>query len=201
MQVKHRQHASYTLAQDFLWGLLNLTLILGYPAPFNLPPLSWDIVSSFLAFSFGLHPLNCRQHPIVITLRNSLLHVVLCVSAQSWCVLSCFSLTLCDSMDCNPPGSSVHGDSPGKNTGVGCHALLQGIFPTQGSNPGLPHCRRILYQLSHQGSPRILEWVAYPFSRGYSWPRNRTRVSCIAGGFFTSWATREAPPLWQMEAK
>ena len=41
---------------------------------------------------------------------------------------------------------------------------LQGIFPTQGSNPGLPHCGQILYQLSHKGSPRILEWVAYPFS-------------------------------------
>ena len=44
-------------------------------------------------------------------------------------------------------------DSPGKNIGVVCHALLQGIFPTQGSNPGLPHCRWILYPLSHQGSP------------------------------------------------
>ena len=53
----------------------------------------------------------------------------------------------------SPPGSSVHGDSPGKNTGEGCYALLQGIFPTQGSNPGQPHCRLILYQLSHQGSP------------------------------------------------
>ena len=73
---------------------------------------------------------------------------------------------------------------------VGSLALLQGIFPTQGSNPGLLHCRQILYQLSHKGSPRILEWVAYPFSRGSSWPRNRTRVSCIAGRFFTSWATR-----------
>ena len=59
--------------------------------------------------------------------------------------------TLCNPMDCSPPGSSVHGDSPGKNTGVGCHALLQGIFPTQGSNPGLLHCRQILYQLSYQG--------------------------------------------------
>ena len=57
-------------------------------------------------------------------------------------------------------------NSPGKNTGVGCHALLQGIFPTQGSNPGLPHCRQILYHLSYQESPRILEWVANPFSRG-----------------------------------
>ena len=50
-------------------------------------------------------------------------------------------------------------------TGMGSLSLLQGIFPTQGSNPGLPHCRQILYQLSHKGSPRMLEWVAYPFSR------------------------------------
>jgi len=53
-------------------------------------------------------------------------------------------------MDCSLPGSSVHGDSPGMNCGMGCHALLQGIFPTQGSNPGLSHCRQILYYLSQQ---------------------------------------------------
>ena len=58
-------------------------------------------------------------------------------------------------VDCSPPGSSVRGDSPGKNTGVGCHALLQGIFPVQGSNSGLTHCRQILYQLSPQGSPEL----------------------------------------------
>ena len=58
--------------------------------------------------------------------------------------------TLCDPMDCSPPGSSVHGDSPNKNTGVGCHIRLQGILPTQGMNPGLLHCRWILYHLSHQ---------------------------------------------------
>ena len=52
-----------------------------------------------------------------------------------------------------------------KNTGLGCYALLQGILATQGLYPGLPHFREILYYLSHQGSPRILEWVAYPFSR------------------------------------
>ena len=68
-------------------------------------------------------------------------------------------------MDCSLLGSSVHRDSPGKYTGVGCHAFLQGIFPNQGSNPGLLHCRWILYQLSHQGIPTILEWIAYPFSR------------------------------------
>ena len=67
-------------------------------------------------------------------------------------------------------------------------SLLQEIFPTQGSNPDLLHCRQILYQLSPKGSPRILEWVACPFSRGSSRPRNRTGVSCIADGFFTNWA-------------
>ena len=55
----------------------------------------------------------------------------------------------------SPPGSSVHGDSPGKDTGVGCHALVQGIFPTQGPNPCLLQCRQILYRLSHQRSPTI----------------------------------------------
>ena len=61
-----------------------------------------------------------------------------------------------------PSGSFVHGDSPGKNTGVGYQALLQGIFPTQGLNPGLLDCRRFLYHLNHQGNPRILEWVSSP---------------------------------------
>ena len=82
-------------------------------------------------------------------------------------------------------------NSLGQNTGVGSLSLLQGIFLTPGSNPGLPHCRQILYQLSHKGSPRVLEWVAYPFSSGSSWPREPTRVSCIADGFFTSWAIKE----------
>ena len=74
-------------------------------------------------------------------------------------------------------------NSPGQSTGVGSLSFLQGIFPTQGSNPGLLHCRRILYQLNNEGSPRILEWVAYPFSRGSPQSKNRTRVSCIAGRF------------------
>ena len=134
--------------------------------------------------------------------------------------------TLWDSMDCSPPSSSVHRDSPGKNTGVGCHAFLQGSFPTQGLNPGIPHCRRylpsespekpkntgvgnlfllqgifptqesnqgvlhcrrILYQLSHKGSPRTLDWVAYPFSNGSSQPKNQTRVSYIAGRYQLSY--------------
>ena len=61
-----------------------------------------------------------------------------------------------NTMDWSLPGFSVHGDSPGKNTRVGFHALLQGIFPTQGSNPGFLNCRRVLYQLSYQESPSTL---------------------------------------------
>ena len=64
-------------------------------------------------------------------------------------------LTLYDTMD-------YLWNSPGQNTGVGGLSLLQGIFLTEGSNPGLPHCKWILYQLSLKGSPRILEWVACP---------------------------------------
>ena len=71
---------------------------------------------------------------------------------QSLCLFSQSFPTLHDPMHCSPPGSSVQGDSPGKNTVVGCHALLQEIFPTQGSNTGLLHGRHILYHLSHQCS-------------------------------------------------
>ena len=117
------------------------------------------------------------------------------------CLVVQLFLTLCDPRDCSPPDSSVHGDSPGKNTGVGCHALLQGIFPSQRSNPGLLCCRQILHHLSHQRNPRMLEWVAYPFSRGSSWAGNQTKVSRIVGGFFTSWATRKAHHLGILQLK
>ena len=136
------------------------------------------------------------------------------------CSVTKLCLILCDPMDCSTPGSSVlyylpevkwkslscvqlfaiplqsHGlyrpwNSLGQNTGVGSLALLQGMFPTQGLNAGFPHCRRILYHMSHKRSPRIQGWVAYPFSSRSSQPRNPTGVSCIAGGFFTNWAIRE----------
>ena len=84
-----------------------------------------------------------------------------------------------DSLPAEPQGKP-------KNTGVGSLSLLQWIFPTQESNWGILHCRRILYCLSHQGNPKILEWVAYPFSRGSSQPRNQIRVSCIADRFFSN---------------
>ena len=90
------------------------------------------------------------------------------------CAQSC--LTLCDPLDCSPPGSSVHGTLQARIlewvgisfSRVGSLFLLQGIFPTQELNWRLLHCRQILYQLSYKGSSRILEWVAYPFSRGSS---------------------------------
>ena len=73
---------------------------------------------------FLLPPVSVLR-PLLI--KINITSAVLCLVAQSY-------PTLCDPMDCSPPGSSVHGDFPGQNTGVGCHALLQGIFPTQGSN-------------------------------------------------------------------
>ena len=87
-------------------------------------------------------------------------------------------------------------NSPGQNTGEGSLSLLQGIFQTQGLNTGLPHCRQIIYHLSYKGSPRILEWVAYPFSSRSFRPRNETVVSCIAGGFYTNWAIRKDLPIY-----
>ena len=90
--------------------------------------------------------------------------------------------TLCDPMD-----YTVHGILQARILEwMDSLSLLQMIYPTQGSNQGLPHCRWILYQLSRKGSPRILEWVACPSSSGSSQPRNQTQVSRITGRFFTS---------------
>ena len=94
--------------------------------------------------------------------------------------------------------NSVVWNSPGQNTGVGSLSLLQGIFPSQGPNPRLPHCRQILYQLSHKGTPGILGWVTYPFSSRSPWSRDQTRVSCVAGQFFTNCVIRD---LWESSLK
>ena len=74
---------------------------------------------------------------------RSLYVIFVCLVTQTYS-------TLCDPMDHTPPGSPVHGDSSGKNTGLGCHALLQGTFLTQEENPDFPHYMWILYWLSHQ---------------------------------------------------
>ena len=77
-----------------------------------------------------------------------------CESNLCCAMLSCSTVSnSLRPVDYNPPGSSAREDSPGKNTGVSCHALLQGIFPNQGLNGGLLHCRWILYQLNYHGSP------------------------------------------------
>ena len=86
--------------------------------------------------------------------------------------------TLRDPVDCSPPGSSVLRNSPGKNTGVGCHALLPGIFPTQGLSPGLPYSRWILHQLSYWGSPKnnyipVKKIFIHLFSREWSSSREK----------------------------
>ena len=93
---------------------------------------------------------------------------------------------------CDPMGYTIHGILQARILEWVAFRFSRRSSQPQGSNPGLPRCRWILYQLRHKGSPRILEWVAYPFSRGSSRPRNWAGVSCVAGGFFTSWATREA---------
>ena len=92
-------------------------------------------------------------------------------------------------------------NSPSQNTGVGSLSHLQGISPTHGLSTGLLHCRQILYQLSHKESPRILEWVAYPFSRESSWPRKWTGVSCIVSGFFYQLSYQGSPSFRRKEEK
>ena len=85
------------------------------------------------------------KHITIYSTSGTVLISCICLfTCAMLCLVAQACPTLCDPRNCSPPGSSVHGESPGKNTGVGCHAFLQGIFPTQGSNPGLPDCRRIL---------------------------------------------------------
>ena len=97
---------------------------------------------------------------------------------------------LCNLMDSNP------WNSLGQNTGAGSHSLLQGIFSTQGLNPVLPHCRWILYQLSHEGSPRILEWVAYLISSRSSWPRIQIGVPAFQANSIPTELEEETKKTW-----
>ena len=126
------------------------------PCRIGLFPKQYYLVSSRRsAISFVLFTKKQSDHrEEKVTCLRSFSHQVtkcaVCLVAQS-------CLTLHNPRDCSPPGSFVHGDSPGKNTGVGCQAFLQVIFPTQGSNPGLPHCRWILYHLSHRAA-LVTEW-------------------------------------------
>ena len=118
------------------------------------------------------------------------MHVPILVLLSEWVKVTQSCLTLCDFRD-----YTVHGILQARILEWVAFPFSRGSsgdLPNPGVEPGLLHCRQILFQLNHKGSPRILEWVAYPFSRGSSWPRNWTGVSCIAGRFFTSWATRKS---------
>ena len=122
---------------------------------------------------------------IAPTSLASLALVVLCLVAQSW-------PTLWDLMDCSPSGSSVHGDSPGKNTGVGCHALLQGIFPTQGLKPGLLHCWFFTVWATREARKTQMEELGDEPRALYMWSMHSTselHPLALAGRFFTT-----APP-------
>ena len=116
---------------------------------FTSYPHSWNSLPISRACTLTLHPIPPTA--LLETPHCPKLHRQMVLKSTAGTCVCCAQPhpTLCDPMDCSLRGSSVHGDSPGKNTGVGCHALLQGIFPTQGLNPGLPHCRWILYCLGH----------------------------------------------------
>ena len=100
-----------------------------------------------------------------------------------------------------PHGLYSPWNSAGQNTGVGNLPLLQGIFPTQGSSPGISHRRWILHQLSHKGSQRMLGWVAYPFSSRASLPRNGTDVYSFVGRIFPKRAIRKVLRWTKMEVR
>ena len=136
--VAHQASLPMGLSRQEYWsGLLR-------PLPGELPNSGIEPISP-------ASPALTRKLPLShLVNRNNLHAAVLCLVTQLCPVL-------CYPMGCSLPGSSVHGDSSGQNSRMGCHALLQRIFPTQGSNTGLPHCRKILYHLSHLGSVRILE--------------------------------------------
>ena len=153
-------------------------------------PTKGSISFSENSVFWGAHLQRCACHRLLALGMNTFTSYS--ISPQPTSLIPCI---MCHAWNYEEMGRvPSYWDSSGKNTGMGCHALLQGTFWAQGSNPGLLNRKQILYHLSHQGSPRILEWVPYPFSRGTSQPRNQTRVSYIAGEFFTTWATREAPP-------
>ena len=127
---------------------------------------------------------SCLENPMDRGAWQATVHVKVKALVAPW-----------DPMDC----SLCSWNSLGKNTVVGCHSLLQGIFLTQGLNPSLLHCRQILFHLRPQGSPnkvygilqaRILEWVSILFSRRSFQPRAWPQGSHTAGRFFTIWATR-----------
>ena len=176
-----------------------------FPA-FHLSPALWrSNISNFQGSFYILH--LCIFFLLLLVKKFLLFFMTICILCTEDFLKWSWLLGLLESESCSvilnplePHGLHSPWSSPGQNTGVCSLSLLQGIFPIQGSNPSLLHCRQILYQLSHRGRPRILEWVAYPFSSGFptqesNWDLLHCRQilyqSCITGGFFTNWAIRE----------
>ena len=153
--------------------------------------LRYRIITILQNYFLLPHCSQINTHPLALATTDLFCTLKFLLSQWKWKESESGSHSVV-SNSLRPHGRYSPWNSPGQNTGVGSLSLLWGIFPTQGSNPGLLHCGQILYQLNRKGSPRILEWVAYPFSSKFSQPRNQTRVSYIAGGFFTNWAMREA---------
>ena len=119
----HQRHLGSPLALIYSSKFLYLNIVPSSPSSFPpVFPLSFPLPPSFFSHCWKI------QNVKFITYHYC---DIMCLVAQ-------LCLTLFDPMDCSPPDSSVHGNSPGKNTGMGCHACLQGIFPIQGSNPVLP---------------------------------------------------------------
>ena len=158
-QLKKQQVLQIVITQSLLYPSEINTRLCNY----NVPLLSF-LTTMFQLFSafYLMETTSCSIIPFTSDFQHSNTFISFPVKVKV--AQSCPTL-------CNPMDYTVHG-IPGQNTGVGGLSLLQGIFPTQGSNPSLPLCRQILYQLSHKGSLRILEQVAYPFSSRSSRPRN-----------------------------
>ena len=148
------------------WSLWSLSLSL-----FSLlHSRTWGVLGTFICFFFIKLTLKCHLITVAfsftlvtVTIYNIILMPLCCGSSLS-CVRLCvtpWTVACQDRLSVGILQASI------LDTRVGCHVLLQGIFPTLASNPGLPHCRQILYRLC-QGSPRILERVGCPFSRASS---------------------------------
>ena len=113
------------------------------------------------------------------------------------CIASQSCPIFCDLMDYSLTGSSIHGVYPGKNTEVGCHALLLRIFPPQGSNPGLPHYKQILYHWSHQGKIFYNNTKNQP-NKQKTWPFHHRRLEYKCRKSRDTWNNRQ---VWTWSTK
>ena len=149
-----------------------------------------DLNSNFTKKTEAMKPkvlqISIYHHLVIYIVPFLLLLCFSCFSCQ-FCLFSEVLViwsypVLCDPIDCSLPGSSIHGikNSPGKNTGVDCHSLLQGIFLTQEANLDLLHCRQILYHLSHQERTLISHqmWSLFPIT-GHSNNNNKNLLFSI----------------------